>query len=63
MIDAGGWRSSCGRPSPLLNVVLASVGFLQLLMLVLLSGPASTFILAVADVTGGDSEGDPDAEN
>lgn len=40
----------------LVNVVLASVGFLQLLMLVLLSGPASTFILAVADVTGAGSE-------
>jgi hypothetical protein len=40
----------------LLNVVLASVGFLQLLLLVLLSGPASTFILAVADVTGAKSE-------
>jgi hypothetical protein len=39
----------------LVNVALASVGFLQLLLLVMLSGPASTFILAVADVTRGDA--------
>lgn len=38
----------------LVNVYLASVGFLQLLLLLLLTGPASTFILAVADVTRGD---------
>jgi hypothetical protein len=47
----------------LLNVVLASVGFLQVLMLVLLTGPASTFMLAVADVTGGEQQADPDPEN
>ena len=43
----------------LLNVKLASVGFLQLLLLVLLSGPASTFILAMADI-GVDDESPPE---
>lgn len=38
----------------LVNIALASVGYLQLLLLILLFGPASTFILAVADVTRGD---------
>ena len=37
----------------LVNVVLGSVGFLQLFLLLLLSGPASTFILAVADFSQG----------
>jgi hypothetical protein len=37
----------------LVNVALASVGFLQLFLLLLLSGPASTFILAVADFNQG----------
>lgn len=38
----------------LVNVALASVGYLELFLLLVLSGPASTFILAVADVTRGD---------
>lgn len=37
----------------LVNVALASVGYLQLFLLVVLTGPASTFILSVADVTYG----------
>ena len=43
----------------LLNVFLTSVGILQLLLLVLLSGPVSTFILAVAEV-GVDDESQAD---
>jgi phosphatidylserine synthase len=40
----------------LLNVVFVNVGYLQLFLLVVLTGPASTFILAVADASrGGDS--------
>ena len=35
----------------LVNVALASVGFLQLLLLLLLFAPASIFMLAVVDVT------------
>ncbi len=38
----------------LANVALASVGYLQLLLLLVLSGPASTFVLAIADVTNDD---------
>jgi hypothetical protein len=45
-------RSAVGIAG-LANVGFASVGFLQLFLLVILSGPASTFILAVADVTHG----------
>lgn len=37
----------------LANIVFASIGFLELFLLLILSGPASTFILAVADVTRG----------
>lgn len=44
----------------LVNVALASVGFLQLLLLLLLSAPASIFMLAVADVTRGDESPDND---
>ena len=36
------------------NIALASVGYLQLLLLVLLTGPFGIFALAVRDVTGGD---------
>lgn len=36
------------------NIALASVGYLQLLLLLLLTGPASIFMNAVADVTQGD---------
>jgi hypothetical protein len=44
----------------LTNLAVASVGFLELYLLVILSGPASTFILAVADVThGAESRADP----
>jgi hypothetical protein len=39
----------------LLNVAFASVGWLELFLLLLLTAPASTFILAVADVTRGDA--------
>jgi hypothetical protein len=38
----------------LVNVALASLGYLELFLLLVLSGPASTFILAVADVTRSD---------
>ena len=39
----------------LVNIALASVGYLQLLLLILLFGPIGTFVLAVADVTRGDA--------
>jgi hypothetical protein len=37
----------------LVNLALADIGYLQLVLLVLLFRPASTFMLAVADVTRG----------
>lgn len=37
------------------NIALASVGYLQLLLLVALSSPAGIFALAVRDVTRGDA--------
>ena len=39
----------------LVNIALASVGYLQLLLLLWLTGPASTFMAAVADVSQGDA--------
>lgn len=48
-------RSAVGIAG-LANIVFASIGFLQLFLLVILSGPASTFILAVADVTHAEAE-------
>jgi hypothetical protein len=39
----------------LVNIALASVGYLQLLLLILLFGPIGIFVLAVADVTRGDA--------
>lgn len=44
----------------LVNVALASVGYLQLLLLLLLSAPISIFTLAVAEVTRGDESPDND---
>jgi hypothetical protein len=36
------------------NIALASVGYLQLLLLIMLTGPFGVFALAVRDVTGSD---------
>lgn len=47
----------------LANIVFASIGFLELFLLLILSGPASTFILAVADVTRGSESPTETAED
>jgi hypothetical protein len=46
----------------LLNVFIASVRYLELFLPVILTGPPSTFVLAVAEVTRGTESSTDDAE-
>jgi hypothetical protein len=66
LLPSAAWRSQGQRrvaivmrlavgAAALVNIALASVGYLQLLLLIMLFGPIGTFVLAVADVTRGDA--------
>ena len=73
LLPGAAWRSERQRwvaiflrldaiAAALVNVALGSVGYLQLLLLVLLSGPIGTFVLAVADVTQATTREEPNGD-